>query len=78
MKNERGITLVALVIIIIILLILSGVSIFPLLGNNGILIQVNRAKESTETSKLKEIISLVWTECETEYQLENKENKTRE
>ncbi len=35
--NERGITLIALVITIIILLILAGVTIITLTGENGIL-----------------------------------------
>ena len=40
MKNQKGITLIALVITIIVLLILAGVSIALLTGENGIL---NRA-----------------------------------
>ena len=34
-ENERGITLIALVITIIILLILAGISIMMLTGENG-------------------------------------------
>lgn len=37
MKENTGITLIALVITIIVLLILAGVSISMLTGNNGIL-----------------------------------------
>lgn len=37
MKNEKGITVIALVITIIILLILAGVSIAMLTGENGLL-----------------------------------------
>ena len=40
-NNEKGITLVALVITIIVLLILAGVTILALSGDNGIL---NRAE----------------------------------
>lgn len=36
-KENRGITLIALVITIIVLLILAGVSIATLTGDNGIL-----------------------------------------
>ena len=36
-KENKGITLIALVITIIVLLILAGVSIATLTGNNGIL-----------------------------------------
>ena len=35
LKNNKGITLIALVITIIVLLILAGVSIAMLTGNNG-------------------------------------------
>ena len=49
MRNQRGITLIALVITIIVLLILAGVSIAMLTGENGIL---NKATSSrTETNK---------------------------
>ena len=49
MKNNKGITLVALVITIIVLLILAGVSISMVVGENGVL---NRAKNATtETAR---------------------------
>ncbi len=50
-KEERGITLIALVITVIVLLILAGVSIAMLTGNNGILTQAKLAKEKTELAK---------------------------
>lgn len=37
MKENKGITLIALVITIIVLIILAGVSIAMLTGNNGII-----------------------------------------
>ena len=37
MKNERGITLIALVFTIIVLLILAAVAIFMVMGPNGII-----------------------------------------
>ena len=43
-KNEKGITLVALVVTIIILLILASVSINLTLGDNGIIIKAKEAK----------------------------------
>ena len=45
MKNERGITLIALVITIIVLLVLAGVSLSLMLGNNGVLKKAKNAKE---------------------------------
>ena len=42
-KNERGITLIALVVTIVVLLILAGVSVNALFGNSGI---IEKAKEA--------------------------------
>ena len=44
MKNNKGITLVALVVTIVVLLILAGVSINLVLGNNGIIAKAQEAK----------------------------------
>lgn len=57
-KNEKGITLIALVITIIVLLILAGVTVATLKGDNGILTKTNEAKENTEIKTEKEIIKL--------------------
>ena len=54
MKNNKGITLIALVITIIVLLILAGVSIAMLTGNNGILTQANTAKSDTAKARATE------------------------
>ena len=53
-QNNRGITLIALVITIIVLLILAGVSISMLTGENGILTQANKAKKATEEAAREE------------------------
>lgn len=45
LKNERGITLIALVVTIIVLLILAGVTISAVFGENGLIKQVEIAKE---------------------------------
>ena len=47
MRNQRGITLIALVITIIVLLILAGVSIAMLTGDNGILSKARQAQTDT-------------------------------
>ena len=57
-KENRGITLIALVITIIVLLILAGVSIATLTGQNGILTQANNAKTQTTQSKAEELVTL--------------------
>ena len=56
--NEKGITLVALIVTIIVLLILAGVSIAMLTGENGILTQAQRAKEETEQAEKNEMADL--------------------
>ncbi len=47
MKEQKGITLVALVITIIILLILAGISIATLTGENGLFKRAKDAKNNT-------------------------------
>lgn len=44
MKNQKGITLVALVITIVVLLILAGVTISMVMGDNGVLKNSQKAK----------------------------------
>ena len=58
LKNNKGITLIALVITIIVLLILAGVSIAMLTGDNGILTQAENAQTATREADIKEAISL--------------------
>ena len=55
-KQNRGITLIALVITIIVLLILAGITISALTGDNGIVGNASTAKEQSEISEEKEIV----------------------
>ena len=55
MRNQRGITLIALVITIIVLLILAGVSIAMLTGDNGILTRSRQAADETAVANGKEL-----------------------
>ena len=57
-KNNKGITLIALVITIIVLLILAGVSIAMLTGENGILNQATDARDDTEAAEIREKVEL--------------------
>ena len=50
-KDNRGITLIALVVTIIVLLILAGISIAMLTGQNGILNRAAEAKEKTRVAQ---------------------------
>ena len=54
MKNQKGVTLVALVVTIIVLIILAGISINLILGDNGIITIAKKAKENSELAKIQE------------------------
>ena len=65
-QENRGITLIALVITIIVLLILAGVSIAMLTGENGLLTKVGDAKVKNEEGEIKEEIALAWNSVQTD------------
>ena len=67
MRNQRGITLIALVITIIVLLILAGVSIAMLTGDNGILSKARQAQTDTVKSSNEEILKLAISDVITEH-----------
>lgn len=54
LKNETGITLVALVVTIVVLLILAGITITYMLGDNGIIKLAQDARNKTEEAFEKE------------------------
>ena len=58
MRNNKGITLIALVITIIVLLILAGVSIAMLTGDNGILNQATKARNNTTKAEYADKINM--------------------
>lgn len=57
MKNQNGITLIALVITIIVLLILAGISIAMLTGDNGLLTKSRTAVMDNAIAGVKDDIS---------------------
>ncbi len=59
-RQQKGITLIALVITIIVLLILATVAISTLTGENGILKKVDNAKTTTIVEEEKEQIKLAY------------------
>lgn len=67
MKNNKGITMIALIITIIILLILAGVSIAMLSGKNGILTKASTSAEATKQANAKERLKVelmaIQTDC---------------
>lgn len=57
-KQEKGITLVALVVTIVVLLILAGVSISMVLGQNGIVTKAQDAKKNYTTAANEELTGM--------------------
>lgn len=57
LKNQKGITLVALAVTVIVIAILAGISIKALSGENGILNKAFYAKKVTTNSKIEENIN---------------------
>ena len=57
-NDEKGITLIALVITIIVLIILAGISISLVLGENGTITKAKQAKTETEQAEQNEEIGL--------------------
>ena len=67
MRNQKGITLVALVITIIVLLILAAVTIAALGGTNGILTNAANARVQNEIGEAKDLINLAVNEGVNDY-----------
>ena len=71
MKENKGITLIALIITIIIMLILVGVTITMLTGENGILNQGKKSIKETYHGTVKDQIIL----CSNQYQIDKRTNQ---
>lgn len=66
LNNNKGITLIALVITIIVLLILAGVSIAMLTGQNGVLTRAKDSNDETVKAEVQEKINLALNEIYTD------------
>lgn len=62
LREERAITLVALVVTIVVLLILSGVTINLVVGQNGLISKAKEAANATNKVGLKEKIDMALTD----------------
>ena len=62
--NNKGITLIALVVTIVVLLIITGVSVSMFTGDNGIISQAKKAKEETTISEEKEQVETKYVSAE--------------
>ena len=67
MNNQKGITLVALIITIIVMLILAGVSISLVVGENGVLTQAENAGTQTEEAEAEQAVSLAFADLMMQY-----------
>ena len=57
-RNERGITLIALVITIIVLIILAGVGINAIMGEDGLISRAKRVKEEQKIAEITDKLEL--------------------
>lgn len=65
LKENKGVTLVALVITIIVLLILAGVTLSMVMGDSGIFSKANKASSETTISSAKDAVRLALLEVTT-------------
>lgn len=62
-KNQKGITLVALVVTIIVLLILAAITINAVMGENGLISKARNAAKISQEASEKEFISMAYGKC---------------
>ena len=67
MRNERGITLIALVVTIVVLLILAGVTITYALGNNGLFTNAQQAEYNAELGNIRDYAAMARLDVMTAY-----------
>ena len=77
MKNQKGITLVALIITIIVMLILAGVSISLVVGDNGVMTQAQNLDPVQEKAFLREAVAFASTIFTTDYWADSTTEKTK-
>ena len=76
MREQKGITLIALVITIIILLILAGVTIAALTGDNGLLNRATTTRETNAEAEARELSNLAYMTVRTEIAAKSVESGT--
>lgn len=76
LKEQKGITLVALVITIIVLLILAGISISLALGNNGIITNAQKSSFAWTQGEAETQLAMAFAACETNYQVARADDST--
>lgn len=71
MKNQKGITLIALVVTIVVLLILAGTSIAMLSGENGIITNAQNANYANTEGEILDKINLAFNTVSTEVRVKS-------
>ena len=66
MKNQKGITLIALVVTIVVLLILAGTSIAMLTGDNGIITNAQKSQAANTEGEVVDKMGLAYNTLNTE------------
>ena len=74
-KNNKGITLIALVVTIVVLLILAGISINALIGDNGLIKRAQDAKDKWETAEKSDLERRLNKEIQEEYAKYNEKDE---
>jgi type II secretory pathway pseudopilin PulG len=74
MKNQKGITLIALVVTIIVLLILAGVAIAMLTGDNSILTNAQKSSSNNAYYSVREQVGLAYSAVATEIRVQTVAN----
>lgn len=67
MKDQKGISMVVLIITIIIMLILAGVALAMVTGDGSLLDQANNAEEETRQAQAEEEVEIAWSSAEVDY-----------
>ena len=65
-RNERGVTLIALVVTIVVLLILAGTAIAMLSGDDGIMTNAQRAQAANTEGEIREKFQMAFNAVKTE------------
>ena len=77
-QEEKGITLIALVITIIVLIILAGISIRLLLGENGIITKAKKGKGDYEESAVREKVEMALVDYNSDKVMNGEEGEVEE
>lgn len=78
MKNQKGITLVALVITIVVLLILAAVTVSMVMGENGVLNNSKKGQEDAAKNNAKNAIDKALSSMSTNYNANETEGELKD